>query len=267
MQEAGKGELKVGASALPGTTHLSAPTLSPTAATPFQPQVTLPTPRLAEAASDPREREGGGPKASSSLSCHPTTSSIGKVSSPTWGPYPQTSDEDVGLVDPSSHKKGRRSQGNRGSRGGESSDGSHSTRSTTSSGGRRKKKDGFSSKIQIPEFGGKKGHSGDVTDAFRQWARCITYYREYYEDSYLMPLVVSSLTGDASDVFDWILSLNHGEPQDLTTLLQMLREHNCGSLTFREQRNLIENLCQKPNEAAINFLIRVGTSVSNLAKD
>ena len=82
-----------------------------------------------------------------------------------------------------------------------------------------------------------------------------------------MPLVVSSLTGDASDVFDWILSLNQGEPQDLTTLLQMLREHYCGSLTFREQRNTIENLCQKSNEAAIDFLIRVGTSVSNLAKD
>ena len=200
----------MGASALPGMTRLSAPTLSATAA-PFQPQVALPMPSLAEAASDPREREGSGLKAGFSLSCHPTTSSIGKVSSPTWGPYPQTSDEDatsdVGLVDPSSHKKGRRSQGNRGSRGGESSDGSHSTRSTTSSGGRRKKKNGFFSKIQIPEFGGKKGHSGNVTDAFRQWARCITYYREYYEDSYLMPLVVSSLTGDASDVFDWILSL------------------------------------------------------------
>ena len=82
-----------------------------------------------------------------------------------------------------------------------------------------------------------------------------------------MPLVVSSLTGDASDVFDWILSLNHGEPQDLTTLLQILREHYCGSLTFREQKNMIENLHQKPNEAAIDFLIRVGTSVSNLAKD
>ena len=82
-----------------------------------------------------------------------------------------------------------------------------------------------------------------------------------------MPLVISSLTGDASDVFDWILSLNHGEPQDLTTLLQMLREHYCGSLTFREQRNTIENLRQKSNEATINFLIRVGTSVSNLAKD
>ena len=88
------------------------------------------------------------------------------------------------------------------SRSGSDSDGTHS------SGGRRKKKDGFSSKIQIPEFGGKKGHTHHVAGAFRQWARCITYYRNYYEDSYLMPLVVSSLTGDASDVFDWILSLN-----------------------------------------------------------
>ena len=144
---------------------------------------------------------------------------------------------------------------------GSDSDGTHS------SGGRRKKKDGFSSKIQIPEFGGKKGHTHDVAGAFQQWARCITYYHDYYEDSYLMPLVVSSLMGDASDVFDWILSLNPGNTQDLTTLLQMLREHYCGSLTFREQRNTIENLCQKPQEAAIDFLIRVGTSVSNLGKD
>ena len=244
--------------------------LSVTAA-PFQPQAAMPMPRPAEMASDQHEAEKRGPKASLSPSCCSTTSSVGKVPSPIRGPYPQTSDNDatsdVGLADPSSRKKGRRSRGNRGGRSGESLDSSHSTRSSTSSGGRRKKKDGFSSKIQIPEFVGKKGHLGDVTDAFRQWARCITYYRDYYEDSYLMPLVVSSLTGDASDVFDWILSLNHGEPQDLTTLLQMLREHYCGSLTFREQRNTIENLCQKPNEAAIDFLIRVGTSVSNLAKD
>ena len=82
-----------------------------------------------------------------------------------------------------------------------------------------------------------------------------------------MPLVVSSLTGDASDVFDWILSLNPGNTQDLTTLLQMLREHYCGSLTFREQRNTIKNLHQKPQEAVIDFLIRVGTSMSNLGKD
>ena len=187
------------------------------------------------------------------------------------GPYLLTSEDeaasDAGQADPSSHRRVRRGRGSRGSRSGEGSDSSYPAKSSTSSRGRQKKKDGFSSKIQIPEFGGKKGHLGDLTDAFRQWARCITYYRDYYEDSYLMPLVVSSLTGDASDVFDWILSLNHGDPQDLTTLLQMFREHYCGSLTFREQRNMIENLHQKPNEAAIDFLIRVGTSVSNLAKD
>ena len=82
-----------------------------------------------------------------------------------------------------------------------------------------------------------------------------------------MPLVVSSLMRDASDVFDWILSLNPGSTQDLTTLLQMLREHYCGSLTFREQRNTIKNLRQRPQEAAIYFLIRFSTSVSNLGKD
>ena len=138
---------------------------------------------------------------------------------------------------------------------------------THSSGGRHKKKDGFSSKIQIPEFGGKKGHTHDVAGTFRQWACCIMYYRDNYEDSYLMPLVVSSLMGDTSDVFNWIHGLNSGKTQDLTTLLQMLREHYCGSLTFREQRNTIENLCQKPQEAAIDFLIRIGTSMSNLGKD
>ena len=68
-------------------------------------------------------------------------------------------------------------------------------------------------------------------------------------------------------MFDWILSLNPGNTQDLNTLLQMLREHYCGSLTFQEQRNTIENFCQKPQGAAIDFLIRVGTSVSNLGKD
>ena len=228
-------------------------------AAPFQPQAAMPMPRLAEMPKDQPEAKRRWPKAGLSPSRRSTTSSVGKIPSPIRGPFPQTSDDDttsdVGLVDPSSRRKGKRSHGNRGGRSGESSDSSHSVGSSTSRGGRRKKKDGFSSKIQIPEFGGKKGHSGDVTYAFRQWARCITYYRDYYEDSYLMPLVVSSLTGDASDVFDWILSLNQGEPQDLTTLLQMLREHYCGSLTFREQRNAIENLRQKSNEAAIDFLI------------
>ena len=240
-------------------------------AAPFQPRATVPMPRPAEMPSDSPEADRRGSKDGHSPSRCSTTSSVGKIPSPMRGSYPQTSDDDVtsdgGLVDPSSRRKGKRGHGSRGGRSGEGSDSSHSIRSSASRGGRRKKKDGFSSKIQIPEFGGKKGHSGEVTDAFRQWARCITYYRDYYEGSYLMPLVVSSLTGDASDVFDWILSLNQGEPQDLTTLLQMLREHYFGSLIFREQRNAIENLHQKSNKAAIDFLIWVGTSVSNLAKD
>ena len=242
----------------------------PVNAAPFQPRAVMPAPRLAEVPRDLPEAGRKGPLNGHSPPGRTTTSLVDKMPSPVGGPYPLTSDDDVtsdgGLVNPSSRRKGKRSRRSRGSRSGEGSDSSHPVRSSASSRGRRKKKDGFSSKIQIPEFGGKKGHSGEVTDAFRQWARCITYYRDYYEDSYLMPLVVSSLTGDASDVFDWILSLNQGEPQDLTTLLQMLREHYCGSLTFREQRNAIENLHQRSNETAIDFLIWVGTSVSNLAK-
>ena len=144
----------------------------------------------------------------------------------------QSSDDDgvstdTSILDSLLHRRhgSRRSQS---SQSGSDSDGTHS------SGGRHKKKDGFSSKIQIPKVRGKKGHPHDVADTFRQWAHCITYYHDYYKDSYLMPLVVSSLMGDASDVFDWILSLNPGNTQDLTTLLQMLREHYCGSLTFKE---------------------------------
>ena len=173
---------------------------------PFQPRAAIPIPGPAERPCDSLEAERRGSRPGLSPSRHSTTSPVGKIPPPMRGPYPQTSEDeaasDAGPTDSSSRKKGRRSQGNRGSQSGESSDSSHSTKSSTSSGGRRKKKDGFSSKIQIPEFGGKKGHLGDVTDAFKQWARCITYYRDYYEDSYLMPLVVSSLTGDASDVFN-----------------------------------------------------------------
>ena len=233
-------------------------TLSATAR-PFQPQAT-PQSSQEDDVSQTYPVRHGLAGSSPTLGC--------SANSPVGRPFPshhQSSDDDGVSTDTSiSDGPSRRRCGSRRSRGSRSSSDSDGSRS---SGGRRKKMDGFSSKIQIPEFGGKKGHAHDVASAFRQWARCITYYHDYYEDSYLMPLVVSSLTGDASDVFDWILSLNPGNTQDLTTLLQMLREHYCGFLTFQEQRNTIENLRQKPQEAAIDFLIRVGTSVSNLGKD
>ena len=198
-------------------------------------------------------------------------------SSPPWGStrglpvreatpnHHYTSDNDGVSTDTSiSDRPPCRRCGSRGSRSNWSGSDSDETRS---SGGRQKKKDGFYSKIQIPEFRGKKGHPHDVADAFRQWARCITYYHDYYEDSYLMPLVVSSLTGDASDVFNWTRSVSPGDAQDLSKLLQMLREHYCGSFTFREQRNMVENLCQGAQEDATDFMIRVGSSIGNLAKD
>ena len=102
----------------------------------------MPMPRPAEMPSDQPEAERRGPKAGLSPSHRSTTSSVGKIPSPIRGPFPQTSDDnatsDVGLVDPSSHRKGKRSHGNRSGRSGESSDSSHSIRSSTSRGGRRK---------------------------------------------------------------------------------------------------------------------------------
>ena len=120
---------------------------------------------------------------------------------------------DEGETSPDTSTPDRTSRRRRARRGNRSRYSDSDSEDSHASAMRRKKKDGFSNKIQIPEFGGKKGHPHDVASAFRQWARCITYYRDYYEDSYLMPLVVSSLTGDASDVFDWTRSLTPGDPR------------------------------------------------------
>ena len=97
---------------------------------------------------------------------------------------------------------------------------------------RWKKKEGFSSKITIPDFCGKEGHTNEAANAFRAWARSITYYHDYYQDLYLMPLVVASLKGDTADIFDWMRTLDPDNTQDLSTVHQMLREHYCGSLMF-----------------------------------
>ena len=238
----------------------------------FQLQAALPTPRLAGIARGLQEQERDGVMSYFSSPSRIRGSPLNRLPSFAYSQHLQTSDDgdlttDESTAELTSRKKRQRGRGSKGSQSGRSDKSTSDSNKPASSNGERKKKDGFSSKIHIPEFGGKKGHSSDVTEAFRQWARCTTYYRDYYEDSYLMPLVVSSLTGDASNVFDWILSLNPGNTQDLTTLLQMLKEHYCESLTFREQRNTIANLCQRPQEASIDFLIRVGTSVSNLGKD
>ena len=242
----------------PETVLSNASRLSATAR-PFQPQATPQS-----------SREDDGPQVYPSRSgwagSHPTSGlMVGSPARRTSLGHPHSSDDDGVSSDASNQDRPLcRRCGSRGSQNNRSGSDSDDTRT---SGRKQKKKDGFSSKIQIPEFGGKKGHPNDVADAFRQWAHCITYYHDYYEDSYLMPLVVSSLKGDTSDVFDWTQSVTLGGAQDLSTLLQMLCEHYCCSYTFREQRNMVENLCQGVREDATDFMIRVGTSVRNLSKD
>ena len=78
-----------------------------------------------------------------------------------------------------------------------------STASHSGSSGTGKKKSDVNAKIQISEFGGKQSNPHDYANAFRRWARGVLYYREYYEDEYLMSLVVSACVGDAADVFDF----------------------------------------------------------------
>ena len=139
----------------------------------------------------------------------------------------------------------------------------------TSGGHRIKKKSGVTNRIDLPGFGGKKGHSNEVVDAFRCWARCITHLRDYYEDDFLVTHILGSLTGDTYDVYDWVIRSIH-EPNghvDVGLLLAKFREHYCGSLTFREQRNRVENLRQGEKEDATDFLIRVGSGVDALVKE
>ena len=212
---------------------------SPLSATarPFQPQAALPSALVDDIPQDYPAWNG----LARGSSARGSTTGLPVRRAPLSHCY--TSDEegvssDTATSEKSLHKRcgGR---GNQGNQSGSDSD------ETLTSGGRQKKKDGLSSKIQISKSGGKKGHPHDVANAFRQWAHCITYYCEYYEDSYLMPLVVSSLTGDTSDVFDWMCSITPGGAQDLSVLLQMLKEHYCGSFMFWEQRNMVKNYARE----------------------
>ena len=53
----------------------------------------------------------------------------------------------------------------------------------------------------------------------------------------------------------------------LGVIVEKLRKHYCGNLTFWEQRNAVENLRQGHSEEATNFLVWVGSTVHYLAKD
>ena len=132
---------------------------------------------------------------------------------------------------------------------------------------RNKKKEGVNNKVHIPEFDGKTSNCEDVGEAFHRWSRSISYYRDYYEDKYLMAQIIRALKGDAADVFDFACHHGKKHTKDLGLILERMRHHYCGTLTFREQRNAIENMRQKSHESAADCLDRVSGAVDGLARD
>ena len=142
-------------------------------AIPFQLQAALPTPRPAGVAGGLPEQERDGATSDFSSPHRTSGSPLNRLSSPAHYPHLQTSDDGGLTTDGSaakftSYKKRRRSRGSKGSRSGKSDGSTSDSNRSASSNGGRKKKDGFSNKIHIPKFGGKKGHSSDVTEAFQQ---------------------------------------------------------------------------------------------------
>ena len=131
----------------------------------------MPTPRPAGVTGGLQEQERDGATSDFSPPCRTTGSPLNRLSSPAHYPHLQTSDDgglttDGSAAEFGSYKKSQRSRGGKGSRSGKSDASTSDSNRSASSNGGRKKKNGFSSKIDIPEFGGKKGHSGDVTEAF-----------------------------------------------------------------------------------------------------
>ena len=56
---------------------------------------------------------------------------------------------------------------------------------------------------------GKTSNTEGVGKAFRRWSRSVSYYRDYYEEEYLMVQIIGALKGDAADVFDF--TCHHGK--------------------------------------------------------
>ena len=146
---------------------------------------------------------------------------------------------------------------------------SNSTGVSNSSTGRRrnKKKGGVNNKVHIPEFDGKTSNTEGAGEAFHRWSRSVSYYRDYYEDEYLMAQIIGALKGDAADVFDFACHHGKKHTKDLGLILKQMLHHYCGTLTFWEQWNTVENMRQKSHESAADFLVRVSGAVDGLTRD
>ena len=130
-----------------------------------------------------------------------------------------------------------------------------------------KKKGGVNNKVNIPEFDSKTSNTEGAGEAFCLWSQSVSYYRDYYEDEYLMAQIIAALKDDAADVFDFACHHGKKHTKDLGLILERMQHHYCGTLTFREQLNTFENMRQKSHESAAGFLVRVSGAVDGLARD
>ena len=177
-----------------------------------------------------------------------------------------TTDSSVIPAKKGSCKRGKRGKKKKERIQSETGESGSETSSTATSGQNSRKKAGVTNKINIPEFTGTADKPGKIAEYFQHWARVVTFYRDYYEDKFLMSQIIGVLKEDAADVFDFSHKRGGGM-KDLGLILQRMRNHYCDTLTFREQRNSVENMKQGTHESAADFLVRVSGAVESLARD
>ena len=82
-----------------------------------------------------------------------------------------------------------------------------------------------------------------------------------------MAQIIGALKGDTADVFNFTCHHGKRHSKDLRLILGQMQHHYCGTLTFQEQRNTIENMRQKSHESTADFLVRVWGAVDGPARD
>ena len=82
-----------------------------------------------------------------------------------------------------------------------------------------------------------------------------------------MAQIIGALNGDVADVFDFACHHSKKHTKYLGLILEQMRHHYCGTLTFCEQQNTFKNMRQKSHEAAADFLVHVSGAMDGLAKD
>ena len=95
-----------------------------------------------------------------------------------------------------------------------------------------KRRGGVNNKVHISEFDGKTSNTEGAGEAFHRWSRSVSYYRDYYEDEYLMAQIIGALKDDAVDVFGFTCHHGKKHTKDLGLILEWMRHHYCGTLTF-----------------------------------